>query len=230
MVMTERVAGGREAGSRGVTAGSHGAPSARRRRTGRRPQSEDARADILEAALPMFAEHGFEKVSVRAVAREAGVDPALIRHYFTNKSGLLLAAVTESGSFREVVAAASPEEPRAAGQGERLARAYLRLWEDPQTAPVVTALARALLSSADASGAVSEAFVAVTERLLGADAALVRRLSLVLPQLAGVALARSLLGVPALAGASVEDIAARLGPSLDLILDSERRDVTPPIS
>lgn len=168
----------------------------------------------------MFAEHGFEKVSVRAVAREAGVDPALIRHYFTNKAGLFLAAVAESGSFGEVVAAASADGRPGAGQGERLARAYLSLWEDPATAPVVTALARALLSSDDSSAMFSEAFVEVTAGMLGADVVLMRRVSLVLPQLLGIALARSIVRVPALAEASVEDIAAMVGPSLDLILDA----------
>ena len=61
---------------------------------GRRPLgSPDARRAVLDAARELFAERGFERTTMRAVAGQAGVDPALIYHYFGDKDGLLFAAL-----------------------------------------------------------------------------------------------------------------------------------------
>ena len=66
-----------------------------RARRGRRPLgSPDARRAVLDAARELFAELGFERTTMRAVAARAGVDPALIYHYFADKDGLLFAALT----------------------------------------------------------------------------------------------------------------------------------------
>ena len=67
------------------------------RRRGRRPVGEDTRSVILEAARAEFAEKGFAAASVRAVARRAGVDPALVRHYFADKGELYAAGLIVSG-------------------------------------------------------------------------------------------------------------------------------------
>ena len=60
---------------------------------GRRPGHTDTRSQILEAALTMFSEVGYEKVSLRAIARSANVDPALVHHYFGSKPELFAEAV-----------------------------------------------------------------------------------------------------------------------------------------
>ena len=62
-------------------------------RTGRRPGHSDARERILDAARHRFAEHGLDGTSMRDVAADAGVDPALIHHYFGTKQRLFIAAV-----------------------------------------------------------------------------------------------------------------------------------------
>ena len=61
---------------------------------GRRPGRSDTAGTIRAAASALFLRDGYEKVSLRAVAREAEVDPALVHHYFTSKAALFLLALT----------------------------------------------------------------------------------------------------------------------------------------
>src|SRR6202042_150198 len=72
---------------------------------GRRPGNADTRGEIVEAAKRVFAAKGYDGASLRAVAREAQVDPALVHHYFDGKASLFIAAM------------ALPFDPRAVQQG-----------------------------------------------------------------------------------------------------------------
>ena len=60
---------------------------------GRRPGNADTRGAIVEAAKRVFAAKGYDGASLRAIAREAGVDPALVHHYFDGKASLFVAAM-----------------------------------------------------------------------------------------------------------------------------------------
>ncbi|MCW5953202.1 MAG: helix-turn-helix transcriptional regulator, partial [Propionibacteriaceae bacterium] len=62
---------------------------------GRRPGNSGTRAAIMQAALALFSRNGYDKVSLRAVAREADVDPALIHHYFDSKAELFSRSVLD---------------------------------------------------------------------------------------------------------------------------------------
>jgi AcrR family transcriptional regulator len=64
-----------------------------KRRPGRRPGSADTRGEILSAARKVFAEKGFDKATVRGIAREAKVDPALVHHYFDTKDRMFAEAM-----------------------------------------------------------------------------------------------------------------------------------------
>ena len=64
-----------------------------KRRPGRRPGTADTRGQILAAARETFSEKGFDKATIRGIARQAGVDPALVHHYFTSKEGMFVAAM-----------------------------------------------------------------------------------------------------------------------------------------
>ena len=72
---------------------------------GRRPGKVDTKGDIIEAATRVFARKGYDGASLRAIAREAGVDPALVHHYFDGKASLFVAAM------------ALPFDPRAVKDG-----------------------------------------------------------------------------------------------------------------
>src|SRR5690242_14376813 len=100
-------------------------------RTGRRPGATVTREAILDAARRRFAEAGYDQTSIRAVAADAGVNPALVMQFFGSKEALFQAAVRWPFDPIEVA-------PHLVGQGraglaERLARTFLTLWEAPDT-------------------------------------------------------------------------------------------------
>ena len=100
--------------------------SAPAKRPGRRPGSADTRGEILDAARAEFASRGYEKATVRGIARAAGVDSALVHHYFGSKDRVFLAAL-EFPVDPAVVLEQVAGDP--AGIGERLARFVVGLWE-----------------------------------------------------------------------------------------------------
>src|SRR5688500_12685510 len=98
-------------------------------RTGRRPGNENTRELILEAARKAFAERGYAGASIRYIATSAGVDPALVHHYFGNKDQLFLAAMRAPMDPGAVLPRAL--EGDIDGVGERLVRTLLNVWESP---------------------------------------------------------------------------------------------------
>src|SRR4051812_16013903 len=99
------------------------------RRTGRRPGPNQTRAAILDAARAAFAERGYDAVSVRAVARDAGVDPALVHRFYGSKERLFTAAMAlpvSPSRLVETLLAGGAE-----GLGERLVRTVLGLFDTP---------------------------------------------------------------------------------------------------
>src|SRR3954452_17573913 len=112
-------------------------------RTGRRPGNQDTREAILTAARDAFAERGFDGASIRAIAATAGVDPALVHHYFGGKDQLFLAAIEApidpAKAIQEVVAGGLD------GIGERLVRMFLTVWDSPAGTPAA-ALIRSAVS------------------------------------------------------------------------------------
>lgn len=98
---------------------------------GRRPGHEDTRGAIARSALGLFDEHGYDGASLRAIAREAGVDPALVHHYFDTKARLFTTVWLDAE-----LDLASHLEPLLAGDratlGRRLAQGFFDLWEHPR--------------------------------------------------------------------------------------------------
>jgi AcrR family transcriptional regulator len=107
-------------------------------RRGRRPGNRDTRGEILAAAQNVFAEGGLSGVSLRSIATDAGVDVALIHHYFHTKEELFLATMQIPLPIHELVA------PLTAGGtdglGERLVRTMLAIWESDLQASLVASL------------------------------------------------------------------------------------------
>src|ERR1700722_12811986 len=96
---------------------------------GRRPGRQGTRAAILEAARASFAEDGYERVSLRGIARRAGVDPALVHHYFGGKPALFVEVLHLGRDPRGIVEEVADDPP--AGRGVRLVRAFLAQFEQP---------------------------------------------------------------------------------------------------
>ena len=200
------------------------APGPRRGRTGRRPGSEDTRATILAAARAAFAERGFEGASIRDIAARAGVDGALIHHYFGSKQQLFLAASEFPFDPAELVPRilAGPRET----MGERLVMSVVGLWDRPEvqllllgiirsaaTAPVAAGMARRLLADGP--------FLALARAVDMPDAEV--RANLAGTQLIGLALARYVIGLEPVASMTPEALAAAVGPTIGRYLTGDLR-------
>jgi len=202
---------------------SGGQPAGRRGR-GRPAGPTTARADILAAARRGFLERGYAGVTMRAVAAEAGVDPALISYHFGSKSGLFGAALGLEANPPEVLAAvlAGPAE----GLPERLLGAVLDVWEHPQRGLALRRLAEGALGDPDVARLFREMLHRemvgrIVAHLGGRDAT--RRASAAAVQLAGLIFLRYLLRVEPLASASREEVIRELSPTLRLALSRPRR-------
>ena len=110
---------------------------------GRRPGAPDTRAEILASARELFAARGFGSTSVRAVAADAGVDPALVHHYFGTKDDLFVAALQIPVDPRELLAPVIDQGED--GAAERLLRIFLGVWDDPEHRLPLIGLFRGLL-------------------------------------------------------------------------------------
>ncbi|NYD43519.1 TetR family transcriptional regulator [Nocardioides panaciterrulae] len=196
-------------------AGAPGAPGARR---GRRPGAPDTRAAILAAARERFAAAGYAGTSIRAVAAAAGVDAALVHHYFGTKDDLFLAALELPVDPRAMIA------PVVAGGldgvGERLFRVFLQVWDDERNQASLLALVRGL---AEPSGqrllrdSLLQMVLGPVGRALDLDRP-DERLALVASQMVGVVILRYLLRVEPLVSMGPEELVAAYGPTLQRYL------------
>lgn len=186
------------------------------RRRGRPPRTEsaDTRDRILTAAREEFSERGYEKTSVRGIAKTAGVDSALVHHYFGTKEQVFEAAVEVAFAPALKVRDAVLEGPVDV-VGERMTRTLFGLWENPVTRTPLLAIVRSAVNN--------EAAAAVFRRLVSAQ--LLRRIAgeldapdaelraeLAAAQLVGIAMLRYVIKVEPLASADVEQIIARVAP------------------
>jgi AcrR family transcriptional regulator len=212
------IAGGRP-GHRGPTAG---------RRSGRRPGESGARQAILASACAAFAERGYDRASIRGIATAAGVDPALVIHYFGSKEGLFAEALQLPVSPSDVFALGA-----AAGRdqlGATILRAFLEAWEPAETRVRLMAMLRSAMTNEAAMGMVRdllarEVFAPITETLGVPDAQL--RATLVGSQFVGLAIMRFVGGIEPLASASVDELVAAVGPTVQRYLTGEIGVSTP---
>ena len=189
-------------------------------RLGRRPDGgPDTRETILAAARALFASNGFERTTIRAVATRAEVDPALVHHYFGTKDQLLAASLVLPLDPAELLGDLG-DDPELAGQ--ELVRRVLDLWEgDPETRGRLVALMRTGLSHDHAAELLRDLFgrtiLAVLRRHVATDRPQLRA-ALAGAQMGGLILGRYLVGVPAVADASVDELVAAVGPSVQRYL------------
>lgn len=182
----------------------------------------DAEAAILAAARRRFGDHGFGGATIRAIAADAGVDPALVLHYYGSKTDLFAAAMQVPipiGTARELV-------EQAAGRdldqlGEALLRMVLAVWEDPDGRAAWLGMVRSAVADERAAAMLREFLVDVLLRpaagaLGGADAE--QRLALVASQIVGLGVARHVVGLEPLASATPDELVAAVAPTLQRYL------------
>ncbi|HEX3794925.1 MAG TPA: TetR family transcriptional regulator [Acidimicrobiales bacterium] len=186
---------------------------------GRRPGNLDTRDDIIQAAKRVFAANGYEKASLRAVARDAGVDASLVHHYFDGKADLFVAAMSLPFDPRQV--SANSNHATAGAPGARIVEGFLGMWDRAEgTGSSFAACAGAMASSPAVADAMREF---VSERIWSVHASAgdedpltsQRRSSMIASQLMGLAFTRYILRVPPIATDTPAQIAQWAGPTVD---------------
>ena len=193
--------------------------TAPRRTPGRRPGGPDTRGQILQAARESFADKGFAATSIRAVARQAEVDAALVHHYFESKDELFIEAMAIPVDPRQVAAHIldGPQQE----MGRRIATVFLGVWESAEGQQRMKAIFRSVVTSDEVARMMREG---ITELIIGPvsralavpDAQL--RVGLVATQLVGVAMVRYLVGLEPIASVDLATLIDRLAPVLQLHL------------
>ncbi|MHC3468727.1 TetR/AcrR family transcriptional regulator [Streptomyces sp. 7R007] len=206
---------------RGTARGSRPA-----RGSGRRPGQSGTRNQILTAALELFANKGYSGTTMRGIAQQAQVDPALIHHFFNNKDGLFQDAVSSRIDMSALFDSLTREEAEAGmkNRGEWIARTFLSFWEDEATRPALVAVYRTSLSDE----ATAKTF---RDQIEAAFADCLRRIvpehtdgtptftSLVSAQLAGLVMLRYVLAVEPLASLDFEELMEWLAPAIEVHFD-----------
>jgi AcrR family transcriptional regulator len=182
---------------------------------GRRPGNPATRQVVLDTARRMFADAGYDKTSVREIAAGAGVDPALIRHYFGSKVELFRA--TMGWPFAPAQVAAQIAGGDRGEVGARLARVFFEVWEQPDTKAPLLAILRGAATHEESAALVrqfiqGQLYRQMADELAGPDAEL--RIDLAMSQLLGIAYLRHILRVEPIASTPVEDLIARVAPAL----------------
>jgi AcrR family transcriptional regulator len=184
-----------------------------KRGPGRRPGSADTRGEILTAARRVFAEKGFDKATVRGIAREAKVDPALVHHYFDTKEGMFAAAM-RLPITPDAVISMLIEGPREE-IGERLVRLLLTVTAAPETREPMIALIRSALTNEQAATMfrefISNALLFQVADRLGVPHL---RIEAAFGQMYGVIMARYVIKLEPMASADPEELVELLAPTI----------------
>ena len=188
------------------------------RRTGRRPGATDTREQIAVAARSLFAEVGYERTTFRRIAAEAGVDPALVVHYYGSKEDLFRQVMELPEGISDALVRVA-EEP-GDQMGRRFAESVIAVLESPATRPIVLGRIRSATSHPDAAALVRETVTRDLSRLTRAitdDRPEVRAV-LLGAYVVGFALARYVVMVEPLASLAPADVIDLIAPTFQRYL------------
>lgn len=183
------------------------------------PRRSDAtRAAILDAARRRFAEDGFRKATIRAIAADAGIDPSMVMRYYGNKDGLFLAAVDIRLDLPDLGAA----EPDTLG--DLLLRRFVELWEQPPSNEILLTVLRSALTDETFTQRAQQLFaeqVAPAVLRVGDPADAPRRAGLIATQILGLALCRYILRLPPVVALTQDQLIAEIAPTIQHYLTSK---------
>ena len=183
-------------------------------------KSERTRAAILGAAREQFAARGYDRTSVRSIAGQASIDPAMVIRYFSNKEALFAAAVDVDLMLPDLSRVPAEE------LGPRLTRHFLERWEGGLSDDVLLILLRSAVTHEPVAERLRTVFADQVVRALSAllpEAEARRRAGLVASQLLGLALTRYLLRLPGMVDRPADDVAADVAPTVQRYLVGELR-------
>ena len=190
---------------------------------GRRPGKPETRAEVLEVARRRFLAEGYQAVTLRSIAAEAGVDVALVSYFFGSKKGLFGAALALPANPPEVLLQALPGDP--ATLPERVLTALLHVWDDPEQGAPLRVMVLAAVQDPELSRLLREVLERemidrIAEHIGGADARF--RAGAFATQLAGVVFARYLLRLDPVASMTGDELTRHLAPGLRAALVGPR--------
>ncbi|CAM5534653.1 TetR family transcriptional regulator [Streptomyces avidinii] len=204
------------------------APAERPRRGPGRPRQDEAddgpgtQERIRLAARSEFAARGYDKTSVRGIAKAAGVDPALVHHYFGSKDDLFAVAIELTMEPALVVPQIVGSGPD--GIGERLARYFLGIWENPASRAPLLAVIRSALTHEAAAAVLRRLILRRVLERVAADLNVpdpTFRAELAASHMIGIAVLRYVVQVEPLASADPEKIIALVAPTLQRYLTED---------
>lgn len=196
--------------------------SAEPRRRGPRAGGEDTRADILEAALAEFSDRGFEKPSIRGIARAAGVDPSLVRHYFSSKEELFIKAMgplDQIGPRADAIVGGPRDEV-----GKRAIENFLAIWDSPVYGPRVLALLRSAAAHPAVAQLMRTLLMTTLFTRLAAHAPPERReecAAATASHMIGLAFARYVVKLEPLASATREELIEQQAPLIQAMITGD---------
>ncbi|PXY21368.1 TetR family transcriptional regulator [Prauserella muralis] len=206
-----------------MTAANDSTPT---RRRGRRPAGEDTRTALVEAARAVFAESGFDGATVRAIAARAGVDAAMVNHWFGGKEGLFTKAVLrvpfDIDEVLESVTAGGPEN-----MGENMVRTFVSRW-DGAGGEYFVALIRSVTSHDDALETLKKVLVSRILNAVAAHAGSDRpelRAALCATQMIGLGMTRYVARLEPVASADIETLVPTVAPTLQRYLTGDLGDL-----
>ena len=191
-------------------------------RTGRRPGPSSTRAEITAAAARRFAVAGYDATSLRQVAADASVDPALVRRFFGDKEQLFTAVASALIDPERAVAAVAGGPPEAAG--ERLLRYFLSLLGDVSRPGSLLGLIRSAVTSEHAAGLLRRLLAEQVLREIAVSFPSGRPefgAALAASQLVGLAVARYAVRLPPLTAADTEELVSAIAPVLQYYLTGQ---------
>ncbi|GGP49311.1 TetR/AcrR family transcriptional regulator [Saccharothrix coeruleofusca] len=200
----------------------HSTERAAPKRRGRRAGGEDTKAALLEAAREVFVERGYDGATVRVIAARAGVDAAMVNHWFGGKEGLFAKAVlqfpVDPGELVERVLDGPREQ-----LGERIARMFLTVW-DTSGGGSFAALVRSVTAHEQVARVLRELFLQVVLKRVVGTLDVDRpelRAALCASQIVGMGMVRYVVSFEPLVSAEVETLVAAVGPTLQRYLTGD---------
>jgi AcrR family transcriptional regulator len=191
-----------------------------RRRRGRRTGGEDTRAALVDAARDVFAEQGYQGATVRAIAARAGVDAAMVNHWFGGKQGLFAAILElpfDPTTLIDAVTAGSADT-----LAERVIRTFVTLWDTHQGrfAALMLSVANHELAAKSLADFFSGTIFRAVAEATAADRPTLRG-ALCASQMIGLGMMRYVLKLEPIASADVEDLVTMVAPTLRRYLTDE---------
>lgn len=184
---------------------------------------------VLAAAKDRFARDGFEKTTLRAIAEDARVDPAMVLYLFGSKEQLFRESLRLIIDPAVLVDALTGSGDDGSDAGTRMVRTYLGVWEAPETASTMRAMLASATSNPDALAAfrsfMQNYVLTAVSGVFGGDDQARLRAMLAASSLVGTAMLRYLMGVPPLSELATEEVVALVAPTVTRYLTADADDL-----